>query len=521
MIDRGKATDKLLSEFYALSLDVKYGFAGYIGVWGRMKSPEYGVKKQRFYESLSTFARDCGIRCKVMDGENVFFVFTGKIYEAISVQDLKYVYKGWLNKVGITEAYASENRVFTECFLWTISIYSPLVIRNDLLAFMNKVVDFRLISQPTVYNFGPSHHVIDFLPYRYDSAARAPLFMSFLREVLPDKHQRDILQMFLGLGLIQFQTAYEANQGGKNEVELCLLLLGSGANGKSVLYKVISALFPHRVSTLSYEEMTAEGFEGSNHRNELRGAVFNWATDANVQTFGKKNTGEFKKIVSGEPYHSRRIGENTRSSGGKDEPPCPYLIFNLNQLPKLYEQDQGVLRRLQYVNFEKTIPRARQNPHLASDIIKNELSGVFNWVWRGAQEIRRRKFKFPTTTDSTKMKIMSTLECASVTSWTMAYGIRHDPGVEGEVSSEIKRTLMYGCYKLFCNDNGVERIVSESQFSNDMMKLHFRRVRKQDGIYYICYGIREKDLYQTVLVELIEDDVESTFDDPASLIKED
>ena len=88
--------------------------------------------------------------------------------------------------------------------------------------------------------------------------------MNFIKEVLPDRTSRMILQMFLGLGLIQRGTAYNPYEGKESsKIELCLLLIGTGANGKSVIFDVACNIFgKDRISKMDYADITAECVEG-------------------------------------------------------------------------------------------------------------------------------------------------------------------------------------------------------------------------------------------------------------------
>src|SRR3712207_6220951 len=128
----------------------------------------------------------------------------------------------------------------------------------------------------------------------------------------------------------------------------------------------------------------------SRGRYPIRNAIFNWSSDSTPKKFGRKNTGVFKRLVSGEPVAYRKLGQDIMDIGT-----VPYLIFNLNELPYPDDSSLGLIRRLQFVSFDVTIPKERQNPELASILIKNEISGIFNWVLRGTNELWRRFFKFP------------------------------------------------------------------------------------------------------------------------------
>jgi putative DNA primase/helicase len=74
------------------------------------------------------------------------------------------------------------------------------------------------------------------LPFEYDPKAKAPIFEKYLDEVLPDKARQKILAEYLGYVFIKH---------GSNRLkeEKALILYGTGANGKSVFYEKIQAIF--------------------------------------------------------------------------------------------------------------------------------------------------------------------------------------------------------------------------------------------------------------------------------------
>jgi putative DNA primase/helicase len=67
------------------------------------------------------------------------------------------------------------------------------------------------------------------------------------------------------------------------------------------------------------------------------------------------------------------------------------LIFNCNELPKDVEHTDAYFRRFLIIPFDVTIPPHEQDKNLHSKIIKNELSGVFNWVLDGLQRLLEQK----------------------------------------------------------------------------------------------------------------------------------
>ena len=94
-----------------------------------------------------------------------------------------------------------------DIFLKPIRMCNLLVPSFDIVAFSNGVVDFsRGLVNPRPMPFSPEYHVIYYHPYEFDLGAKCPRWLNFIHEVLPDKTSRMILQMFLGLGLVQRGT---------------------------------------------------------------------------------------------------------------------------------------------------------------------------------------------------------------------------------------------------------------------------------------------------------------------------
>lgn len=211
------------------------------------------------------------------------------------------------------------------------------------------------------------------LPFNYDPEAKAPLFEKYLNRVLPDMELQNILSEYLGYIFIHPSTL---------KLEKILLLYGSGANGKSVLFEIVSALLgPENLSNYSLQSLTNEkGYQ----RAKLENKLVNYASEIN----GKLETSFFKQLVSGEPIEARLpYGQPLILSH------YAKLIFNCNELPKDVEHTHAYFRRFIIIPFEVTIPEEEQDKELPQKIISSELSGVFNWVLKGLNRlIAQKKF---------------------------------------------------------------------------------------------------------------------------------
>lgn len=431
-------------------------------------------------------------RCTLKWHDGSYYVFDGKIYVIVSLDAVDSAFSLWMMRMGLKLSQKRKRDVFRYEFLPSIKITNKLEPRLDIVAFSNGVLD---LSDCTFHDFSPEYHCLYYHPYKYDIKATCPKWNTFLKEVLPDKQSRVILQMFLGLGLVERGTVYNQCEGkDRPKIELCLILVGDGANGKSVVYQTAMGIFGrNRISGIDYDELTAGGDEGMRARRMLRDAIFNWSSDSDSRTFGRKRTGVFKRIVSGEPVTDRAIGGNVSQIYN-----LPYLVFNLNDLPYPDETSLGFIRRLQFISFDVTIPEARQNKTLAQELAK-EYSGIFNWVLRGAREIRRRKFLFPDAEGSHRQLLLAQLRGNPVIAWINSYHIRPVAKVRGEAFSWFTTAEICEYIFTFCEDNDAD-MPSKQKIGHTLANMRFEKKRNRDGFLYKFYGVMQSDLLRPFII---------------------
>ena len=271
---------------------------------------------------------------------------------------------------------------------------------------------------------------------------------------------------------------------------------------------------------MDYADLTADGDEGMRGRYPIRNAIFNWSSDSDPKKFGKKNTGMFKRLVSGEPVPMRKLGRDILEGNS-----IPYLIFSLNESPNTEDVSLGFVRRLQYIDFDVTIPKERQDPELASKIISGELSGVFNWIFRGAMELKKRNYRFPNTSGGFRNTIISLLDKHPIGAWIMAYSMRGKPEAKNEISSWMSSKDLYERFVEFCRLNDIDEgtIPTIQKFGRDMWNQYgFFKKRFIEGNKYQVYGALMDDLKEKVLINDIKSPrSEEESRQPESFIKPD
>ena len=494
MSDR-EVIDKIYGSLVSVVCGSEYDFHVLGGSWGYKSSDSY----QRKVVMMNKNTRRLGQDSPVLFNEGEFWLYDGRIYVPVREELIVAAYYLLVEHLEILPAI--NNKVFAKTFTDAIRYYNPMVLSRNLVAFENGVLDIAPIlrgKNPIFHDhFDPHFHVTYYHPYAYDDKAKCTRWMNFLHEVLPDKNSRVILQMFLGLGLIDSSEVYLPYEGrDAARVELCLLLIGSGGNGKSVIYRTARGVYgSDRISEVPYVDLTMTGDEGMRARLPMRHKIFNWSTEEDGRIFCKKHTATFKKIVSGEPVLDRRLGGNVTKNDN-----LPYLVFHLNELPYPDDQSFGFIRRLQFISFDITVPKERRNPRLAQELITN-YPGIFNWIVRGAREVVRRKFVFPSSEGHRRQMLLSQLRSNPVVAWLNAYQIRPTMRANNELSELVTTKVLLDSLAQFCEDNGVE-MPSKQTFGATMNRYGsgFYKKRFPEGNRYQVFGCTSEQMMRPYVV---------------------
>lgn len=297
----------------------------------------------------------------------------------------------------------------------------------------------------------------DFLTYQlgfnYDQNATCPLFDKYLDEVLPEKELQEIIAEFFG---------YVFTKGLK--LEKALLLYGSGANGKSVLFDVMNALLGREnISNFSMCHLLEE-----HNRALIQNKLLNYGSEINAS----KTKDEFKQLVSTEPIQARLKYGNSFTMENYAK-----LAFNCNELPKDIEQNNAYFRRLLIIPFRQTIAEDRQDKTLAQKIIQSELSGVFNWILKGLERLIKNDGFTPS--DIVKKEIETyRLESDSVAMFL------EDEGFSLSAESWILLKELYAKYRSYCTNDGYQPL-NKKNFRRrlESLKITIERVTIGNRVY--------------------------------------
>lgn len=384
------------------------------------------------------------------------YVYNGRFWEEVSKKEI-------MDFLSIAAVQLGVDSTQAEYFQFKETLLKQFLSIPDeeVLTSRNKNMLVNLGNGTYEYNsskltFRP-HNKKDFLtyilPFDYDVKARCPLFNSYLDFVVPDENAQLVLAEYLAYCFLNFKQL---------KLEKVLLLLGSGANGKSVFFDIVSALFgKENITNYSLNSLTNDN---SYSRAKIENKLVNYASELS----SKLNTTVFKQLVSGEPVEVRLpYGE-------------PYImdnyakmIFNCNELPSDIEQNNAFFRRFIIIPFNIEIPENRRDISLANKIITDELPGIFNWVLRGLDRVTLNK------TFTKSSMIDSALQQYKIESDNVQLFLNEE-GYQADNINHVSLKSFYDAYKTFIIESG-HRAVALRKFSERLKKLGILIIRMSHG----------------------------------------
>ena len=375
--------------------------------------------------------------------DNIIFLYNGTYWEELSKEAFQFFLGNVALKMGVNK-YDAKIHTFKEelfkQFLTEGYLEKPTIGKNDILINLeNGTFEIKGKSKK-LREFRREDFLTHQLPFEYDPKAKAPIFRKYLNEVLPDIDKQKVLAEFIG---------YIFTKGLK--YERALVLYGTGANGKSVFFEVLCALLgSENISNYAIDSLTTDA---NYSRAKINNKLVNYTSEMN----GRIDANTFKQLVSIEPIQARLpYGEPfTITDYAK-------LIFNCNELPKDTEHTNAYFRRFLIIGFDITIAEENQDKELHTKIIDNELSGVFNWVLEGLDNLLLQK-KFT--------------KCEAIDNARLEYEKMTDSAMLFVEEMEYKKSLedytlikfLYDEYKIFCLDDGF-RPLNKTNFIKRLQK---------------------------------------------------
>lgn len=328
-------------------------------------------------------------------------------------------------------------------------------IDSNKVCFDNCVLDVR---SGNVLSFGTDIRTDYVRPFPYHEDARCPLWRRFLNEVMPDEDEQACLQEFFGMCYLDRNML---------SVEKFAIFVGTGSNGKSVVFDVIkSVIGKERVSYLSPDQLMNEKQVVS-----VLGKRLNFAPDIRK---GASFDSALKALSSGQDVAGWRLYSGTTVIK------CPPLVFALNEMPRFRDVTSAFFRRVMLFSFDVTIPEDRQDRSLASRIIENESSGIFLWMMEGLWRLQERRGiftyceKMATNLENLKRRVRNeenpVLQYLDNAGWSVT------PVWVGQEITKVSATAIF---------DGMNHRISKDAITRELTSLGVKRDRGTEVRYFL------------------------------------
>ena len=323
------------------------------------------------------------------------------------------------------------------------------------VVFDNCVLD---VESGAMLPFGTDIYTDYVRPFPYHDDAGCPMWHRFLDEVMPDEDEQSCLQEFFGMCYLDRS---------RWSVEKFALFVGTGSNGKSVVFDVIkSVIGKDRVSYLSPDQLTNEKQVVS-----VIGKRLNFAPDIRK---GAAFDSALKALSSGQDIQGWRL------YAGSMVVKCPPLVFALNEMPRFRDVTSAFFRRILLFSFDVTIPEERQDRSLAARIVENESGGVFRWMMEGLWRLQQRKGEFTccqkmaTNLENLKRKVRD--EENPVLQYLDSIGYSICETYMGQEATKVTASAIF---------HGMGCRLSVNAIAREMSSLNVKRERGTEVRYYL------------------------------------
>ncbi len=293
------------------------------------------------------------------------------------------------------------------------------------------------------------------IPVVYDPDARAPRFESFLEQVFvndPDKTKKiKLVHEAMGYSLLTNCT-----------YEKFFLLLGSGANGKSILMDTVANL----AGIENVSAVQPSQFGNQFQRAHLHGKLVNLVTE--IPADHVIDDAALKAIVSGELI----TAEHKHKDPFKFKPYCTCWL-GTNHLPKTRDLSEAFFRRAIVIKFNRTFAEDEQDLQLKKKL-KQELPGILNLALEGLSRLFEKE-RFTRVVSSELSKSEWRLQRDSAKTFAddqCVFGIQH----------EITSSDLYERYTEWVEQMGIGQPLERNPFTTRMVTLGATTSRTTGGV---------------------------------------
>ena len=379
------------------------------------------------------------------------------------------------NKINVDMNYirngCNDSKITDIINIINVKIYvSESLLNNDkgLLCVKNGIYD---TNEQCMYPHSKfkDRYITRMINVLYDPNAMkaSQIFRAFVMDIISDNiAMADFLQRAFGYALI-----------GKPIEQKCIMLVGTGANGKTTLIEAIANLLGKNYCTFVSKKL---------FMSEDNGNVNN-ATPAIMQLKGKRMVfsselkrndkiaeAQFKKIIGGGKLVGRGLYKGMTEFDNEST-----VFIDTNHLPSVETAGSSagyaIFRRIEIIPFNRQFDEAERNIDLP-DLLKSELvqKEILGWLIEGS--IKYHKNRLTPTDDMQKAKYEYIQKENSVARFFEC--CVYQSGFDNDF---VSSSLLYNSYLNYCKQNGLSYIGKTQFYKSEkvLMLDHFRTAKER------------------------------------------
>jgi len=383
-----------------------------------------------------------------LDGR--FYIFSGTHHVPVENEKINFLFIAAAENLGINGSDAAYHKFLSDCsrtYACSFPLPRPEPSPSTLLI---NTLNCTLAIDVSTGAVTPRQHnwrdgLTYVLPYAYDALATCPKFDAFLYELFEEEAIVNHFAQHLGYLLIPHSS-------GILPLEKIPVLYGAGANGKSTLRKIVTAVLgKENVAGLSFSDL-----QDANARALLLGKIVNFPEEMGEL----KDFDLFKRLASGESISYKILFKD------KKETNCyPKFILCTNHLP-VGDKTDAFERRLDIFFLKKKFSGSARKVGLAEEIIKEELPGILNLFIAALRSILRSGgFKEAEAVAAEAKELRNLTD--SVAAFLDRFEI--EPGFSEVLLADLRKT-----YEKFCLDELGAKPVAAFTFSQRLKAAGFK-----------------------------------------------
>lgn len=293
------------------------------------------------------------------------------------------------------------------------------------------------------------------IPHAHDPDATAPRYEAFLDEVFqPDAdaaEKKELLLQMMGYGLMAHC-----------QHERFLIAIGSGANGKSVAFNMMSDLAGATNTAAVHPAL----FSNNHHRAQLDQKLLNVITES--EQGGKLPAAELKALASGEMMTVDRKFQDPY-----EMIPMATIFWATNHMPHPSDYSDAVFCRAGILTFNRTFSLQERDAQLQTKLQK-EMSGILNLALQAYARAITSGFIDPASSKAAKDEWR-------VQSDTIALWLSECEMADG---SSLGVKHCYDAFRAWAASAGVRQIPALKTFSQRVERLGITKTKTSQSMVF-------------------------------------